>query len=203
MDCSCSKVLWFAGVSCFIFGVVFDWINFEGLRRNDIEIEDTGNKACNLALNEYHWIFMVSVICKMLAGFLEYLFGIISIKKGGEGKNTYDTLSLLFSVITSCFQVADLLLLVLFSYKCLDKEKRHHVLRFLGDDTDDAIASIFGTACIIFNLTIKRNILDILKALCEPCPDDNRGCLKILSIFSIILIFVCFGLAIALIIKLF
>jgi hypothetical protein len=197
---------------------VFDWFNFEELRQNDTEIEATGNKACDFALDEYHWIFMASIICKMIFGCLDNIFGYKSIckdkgktnkvmpfetNKEAEKSKRFDTLSLLFNVLTSCFQVADLLLLVLFSYKCLDSEGRHHVLRFLGDDKDDVIASIFGTAGIIFNLTIKRNILTIFKTLfCSDDKDENRGWQKFLSFLSLILICVCVGLAIALLLKL-
>jgi hypothetical protein len=214
----CLWLLWIAGVSCFIFGVVFDWFNFEELRKNDIEIEATGNKACDFALDKYHWTFMGSIICKMIFGFLDNYFGYRSICKEKEKRNKelpfdtdkevkkrkrFETLSLLFNVLTSSFQVMDLLLLVLFSYKCLDSEGRHHVLRFLGDDKDDVIASIFGTAGIIFNLTIKKNILTILKALfCSDDEGDNNCLQKFLSVLSIILIFVCVSLAIALLLKL-
>lgn len=202
MGRACKIFLWVAGVTCFIVGVVLDWINFEELRQNDIDLEATGNKACDFALDKYHWIFMASVIIKMLSGILEYYFGLKSLDTEDETRNKYDILSLIFNIITSTCQAADLLLLVLFSYHCLDNERRHHVLRFLGDDKDDALAGALGTVGIIFNLTIKRNILTILQSLCSPCTKHEHGPLKWLSFFSLLLIFTCVGLAIALVLKL-
>jgi hypothetical protein len=194
-DVCCSVLLWVAGVTLFTTSVVFDLKNFHELRENDEQIESTGKKSCDFALNEYHKIFLAFVICKMGFGLLEYIFGALSLHD-----NAFSTLSLVCNTITTFFQALDLLLLVLFSYCCLDDDQIHHVKAFISDEKDDFVAGILGTAGIMFNLAIKKNILTVLKAICS---DDASKLHKRLSCTSLFFIFVCFGLAIALLRKLF
>jgi hypothetical protein len=195
----CSAFLWLFGVGLFVTSVVFDWINFVELRKNDEEIESTGKKPCDFALNKYHWIFMASVISKMFFGILEYIFSALSLCEQNDDNSMMDTISLFFNVITTICQALDLLLLVLFSYFCLDDDQIHHVKAFISDAKDDFLAGVLGTAGIIFNLAIKKNILTVFKSIC--CSNHSGKCHKRLSCTSLFFVLVCIGLAIALLLK--
>ncbi|XP_060595299.1 uncharacterized protein LOC132749518 [Ruditapes philippinarum] len=213
----CSIILWLLGVGFFIASVVFDWGNFYELRKNDEEIKSTGIESCDFALDEYHWIFMAFVICKMISGIFEYVFGGLSLCEENEDSNGYDTASLVCNIFTTFFQALDLLLLVLFSYHCLSDDEIHHVRAFISDETDDFVAGVSGSAGLIFNLVIKKNTVTIFKAFIDIISvccgkekrygesygiQDPRTHYKVLTWISVLLIFVCIALVIALSMKL-
>jgi hypothetical protein len=136
----------------------------------------------------------------MIFGIVEYIFGALSLCEPDDD-NDFATTSLVCNTFTSFCQALDLLLLVLFSYYCLDDDQIHHVKAFISDEKDDFVAGILGTAGIMFNLAIKKNILTVLKAIF--CSDYASKWHKRLSCASLFFISVCIGLAIALLRKLF
>ena len=192
----CSVLLWIFGVSCFLVSVVFDWKNFTELQENEKQFNTTKNQFCDNVNNGYPWIFMVFIFCKMICGILEYISGALSLCKQNNNDNIWDTISLVFCMITTIFQTLDLLLLVLYSYRCLDDDRSHQIQAFISYEKDDFVASVFGTFGIAFNLALKKNILTVFKAVC--CSDDASKKHKILSCTCLFFIIVCFVLALML-----
>ena len=196
-------IMYLLGVSCFVASVVFDLKNFSELQEKEKQINSTGKQFCDNARDKYPraWTFFAFVMCKMFFGVLECILSLLSLRLYDQNSNNNicDTVSLFFSTCFTIFQTFDLLLLVLYSYICLDNNRSNQVPVYLSYGTDDCVESVLGTAVIVFNLAIKKNIMTLCKAIC--CSEGASKAHKILSRIILILFIVCIILAIMLAVK--
>jgi hypothetical protein len=112
---------------------------------------------------------MAFVIGKMLFAVLENVFVGKSLRIGSDKLNDCDTLSLIITFFLSLFQCLDLLILVIFSFECLQPEGSNVFHDLIRDTLNDFLSGLFGTAGLVLSLTVKKHFSAVFKVAGSCC----------------------------------
>jgi hypothetical protein len=116
---------------------------------------------------------MAFVIGKMFFVVPENVLVGISLRIGSDELNDCDTWSLIITFVLSLFQCLDLLLLVIFSFDCLQPGGSNVFHDLIGDTLTDWLSGFFGTAGLILSLTVKKNFSAVSKVARSCCRETE------------------------------
>jgi hypothetical protein len=187
------------GIIFTIVGIVFDWFNFSELRRNQKNIEKTEIECCDY-VNVYPWIYLALVIIKMCLTVTENVLKGISLRIGSDELIVWqDKWSLIITFLLSVVQCLDLLLLVIFSFECLQRGGSNDFHDLIWDIINDFLSGFFGTVGLFLSLTVKKHILAVFKVAGSCCRETEiNTCYCVFSVLLMICVVISWSLAIIL-----